>query len=311
MNRSAARFWFPAIAVLVLSPGVGSAQIGCIHITLETLVAESDVVIRGTIIAIERDRPRDNLVWLTITLDVRETLKGEPARTRTFAFAAGAGDESFEQRMDAGQDQLWFLVRNEAKEEKREADVDGVAARYPLRPYGGAWSFVRLGKPVPAEAQSRAAAPPIFDVNLNALGQPWEILNAARAAAKVGGGRKALRTHGMNLPHAIASRSGQHGDANMLVVPVDSRLEKLALRWIRSPEEFRSGGAEEFMRIEGVRALRYFKSEANVTLLKRLLDGSGPPEKSGGDGLQTALRKQARTVLREWGVADRKSHPAE
>ena len=52
--------------------------------------------------------------------------------------------------------------------------------------------------------------------------------------------------------------------ASGLFVPVDKRLEKRPLEYVRSKSAQRRG--------EGVRALAYFKTEKNIELVRSLLD---------------------------------------
>ena len=114
---------------------------------------------------------------------------------------------------------------------------------------------------------------------------------------------------------------------NRLVVPVDARLESMARRLINSPaalvpapgdssaQDGDVGKAQTMARFreaekdrlsaEGVKALRYFKSNENAGILKSLLKDKAwriniSPE---GDASNVYyIRKEAYTILREWGI---------
>jgi hypothetical protein len=86
-----------------------------------------------------------------------------------------------------------------------------------------------------------------------------------------------------------------------VTVPADERLEKRALDEIRSPDERR--------REEGVRALRYFKSEENIARMKSLLNDtsfgylSDPASHNRGhETHRYDIRRAAYEALKCWGV---------
>ncbi len=110
-----------------------------------------------------------------------------------------------------------------------------IAARSRLTPYGGGWSVIRLGPPVPEEKPFTQMPPPIFTMGLDVLRDPDLILLAARASALEGVGAKRVEGHSIELPRGVMQCSGKSGDANSLGVPVDRRLEKLARRLIERP----------------------------------------------------------------------------
>src|ERR1017187_5529602 len=114
---------------------------------------------------------------------------------------------------------------------------------------------------------------------------------------------------------------------NRLVVPVHARLESMARGVINSPaalvptpgdssaQDADTGKAQAMARFreaekdrlsaEGVKALRYFKSNENAGILKSLLKDKAwriniSPE---GDASNVYyIRKEAYTILREWGI---------
>ncbi|NQT39357.1 MAG: hypothetical protein HQ581_17805, partial [Planctomycetes bacterium] len=193
-----------AAAVIAVAAEVSFAQVGYTLASLEWLAADADVVVRGSIVDVSRDPPDGQWVWLTVTLKVDETLKGEHAPRVKFAVRTLTADERYQQWKDSGQQQMWFLAgTNDA-----------------MKPYGGGgWSMIRLGPAVPGEAIFSRFPPPIMTMDLSVLEEPDEILKAARAAVRDGRQRKRARRHSIWLPRAVAQRTGRSGDVNRLIVP--------------------------------------------------------------------------------------------
>ena len=189
------------------------------------------------------------------------------------------------------------------------------------------WQLVRLGLALRAERRFTALPPPIFTMNLELLDRPQDILAAARRAATESNAGQPVRQHLISLPRDVMQRSGRSGDANSLVVPADSRLESAARRLIESPgallpapgdasaQDADAGKAQavararesekDWLRAEGVKALRYFKSDEHVGILKSLLKHKAwrtdiSPE--GDTSNVYYIRKEAYTILREWGI---------
>lgn len=92
--------------------------------------------------------------------------------------------------------------------------------------------------------------------------------------------------------------AGHHGLG--VIVPVDDRLEKRAHEYIRGDDSIR--------RSDGIKALRFFKSDENIERLKMLLDDpdSGylrhPTNNMGVEVRQFTVRKEAFETLEQWGV---------
>ena len=85
-----------------------------------------------------------------------------------------------------------------------------------------------------------------------------------------------------------------------LSVPVDQSLEKRSQDYI---------GSDSYQkREEGVRALRYFKSDQNIVRVKRLLSDPAwaylehPAENGGVEVRWYGVRAEAYRTLRSWGV---------
>lgn len=314
-------------SILLVGVETSHAQMGYTADSIDWLVADSDVVVRASVAEVKSTpvvQPQDGMYrnpedWKTVTLKVHETLKGDHDESLIFVERTLASYKVYEGWRDAGREQLWFLVR------KKEQDEDDAKAGSPsarLKPYGGGWSVIRLGPPVPEEKGFSSLPPPIFTLDLKVLKEPEDILEAARVAVVEAGKRERIRSHAVELPHGIMQATGKSGDANSLIVPIVHRLEAAARHWIESPEEvpLRLGAVDpkdpkaikfvsDLLRLEGVRALRHFKSDENVPILKGLLDNPAFYYQKIDEGEQAGttmkvyyVRKEAFETLREWGV---------
>ncbi len=302
--------------ILLAGSGVSHAQMGYTQASIEWLVADSDVVVRASVVDVSPERPdreREELVWKTITVDVHETLKGSHVKLLDFAYLSHAQARMFEDLKHSRREFLCFLMRGD-----RHPDAMGEEEMARVHVLGWMNSLVRLGPPIP----EHRLPPPLFTVDLRLLKEPAEVLRAARAAvAEEGKGRRATN-HGVTLPRGIMQATGRSGDANLLVVPVDPRLEAAARRWIESPGAIprRLGVVEagddrnlrhyaDSLRLEGVRALRHFRSDENAAILKGMLGDDAFWHHTIGEGQQAGvtekvyyIRKEAFETLRGWGV---------
>jgi hypothetical protein len=326
-----------AIVLGALAAGSSHAQVGYTTTTLEGMVAGSEVVVRATVAEVARGSVKEERCWETVTLKVRETLRGPTADSLTFAHKVYFSDRIFEAWRDAGREHLWFFVRNDEHREQDRAGDKDLSARYPLV----LQRVVRLGPTVPAEEGFGPPGQgpwtlPVFSLDLKLLSEPEEILRAARASAAEWRGRGRAKVHPIDLSRVVMEKSGRSGDANRLDVPVDHHLETLARRLIKSPVDFVASSdfltpkdetdrrhvenwlrsSKDLLRREGIRALRHFRSEENSALLMPLLNDpafwalnkqengslileNGAPIEIGREYY---IRKEAFATLRKWGV---------
>ena len=312
-------------AALALAATGSLAQSGYEACSLEWLVARADVVVRASVVSVTHSTLDGDPGMVTVTLKVQETLKGAPAETRAFNEHSLLVEPVYGAWKDAQREQLWFLVRKPKREDAPGASptTPGDSSRQPLELLG----LVRLGPAVFAEKAFTELPPPIFTMSLELLDKPQDILAAARRAVTEGNTGQPVRRHLIDLPRVVMQRSGRSGDANELVVPVDSRLESVARRLINSPAALVSAPGDssaqdadvgkaqavarfrdaekDRLRAEGVKALQYFKSDENAGILKSLLKDKAwridiSPE---GDARNVYyIRKEAYTILREWGI---------
>jgi hypothetical protein len=322
-----------ASAILVVTvSGPVVAQIGYSENTIEASVAESSLIVRATVADLKfesvDDRPTKGWKRTIVTLKVKETLKGRPVETVTFGEGNYEPDRRYEAWKKAGTELLWFFGPNPMYGKSPTWVEDEISVRFPLQKQ----LWVRLGPGISIEKRYDQVLKPMFRMDLNVVEGPVAILEAVRASILYPTDRERAGVlpvpdgfsadhYSISVPHAIMARSGRVGDANSIGVPIDRRLETLARRLIESPSDFlpKETDAEharnpkgrnsekDLLRAEGTKALRYFKSESNVRLLKSLLADSAtyqvmPPEPDV-PYIEYFVRKAAYETLTAWKVA--------
>ncbi len=264
--------------LLVLVPAAAAAEINMAD-SIEWTTVDSDLVVRGKVTAVKTRRGPGGVVWYDATFAVAETLKGPRRRSVTFAVRHLWGPTPAEWRAKR-RELLLFLV--DSKRRLGE-DADYARAPFALRPHDGAVLALDGASPDRAYAAT-------FDV----LDTRARILDAARAAAT----STATSSHRLDVPSdAPAFGALYAGSAVWMTVPVDARLEQLALAWIASKDL----GTRE----EGVGALAHFRSPANIAVVKRLLadpDFAVVTESGKSPVRRFLVRSRAHQVLDAWGV---------
>ena len=112
-------------------------------------------------------------------------------------------------------------------------------------------------------------------IDLRLLQTSDEIVKAIREAIADPITPGKVRSYSMALPHEIAQRTGFIHESNVLMVPVDRRLEEFARRLVQSPGDFlakKDADPLHLLRLEGVKTLRLFPSERNVAVVRTWLD---------------------------------------
>jgi hypothetical protein len=288
----------------VLTAGNAAAQ--PVQVTLwtpEAKVGQADTVVVGAIAKVSRrviipegGRTKDGSpdpngrTEYVLTVKVDEALKGDAKetvddlRSETFGF-----DKRYEEWWKAGTRCLWFL---------------GAPPRA-----GGprSWEVLPLGKPVEAEGLfGGRRVPPMFSLDFTVLKDAEAILARSRAFAKAH--PKRLPTHVIRIPPVIGRQCGAGGPLDDLVVPVEPSLEGRARRLIASPQDFLPSGEKldpyerHVLRLGGVNSLRYFKSDANASLLRGLLDDGLSGVAKRPDPVYS-VRTKAFEVLLHFGLA--------
>jgi streptogramin lyase len=328
----------PCLASVLLSAVVGSADpvLPRPYESLEAKVAGAESVFRGyissvsnTVIAHERtprkgeeppSTPPDGITRRTATIVVEEVIKGPQRSTYEISEDSLGFDQRFEQWRDARTAFLWFVGGTRA----------GVTSLNTMQltnyPTSG-WRCIRLGEAVPGErAFYRGDSVPTNNISMDLryLTNAMDVLEHARAFARTQTGP--LRTHMFESPPVRGTGGGPL--RLMLFVPVAPSLEPLAQRLIRAPEDFLReipglaitndeprAAQKEWLdqwvartRAQGIRALRYFKSDANIALVKPFLEDPASLTWQLGYGPRTRyrgfpMRGAAYEVLKEWSVA--------
>jgi hypothetical protein len=257
--------------------------------SLEWLVADSDVVVRGVVADVAADQN-----WNIVTLDVLETLKGAKAERVKFAVhKLEKGDAILAQSQKSKQELLWVLKRQDASAPGEAPDREKALARLKVHLYAPFLSgrpgepllpFIALGK---QEADQGQQPLTFLTIDLRTLKTSDEIVTAIRTALAEPRGQGPARSYGVALPEEIAQRTGFSRTSNVLTVPVDHRLEEFARRLVQSPDEILTGAGVPFLRLEGVKVLRLFPSEKNLAIVRAWLD----------DPMSTQSYKGDRTML--------------
>jgi hypothetical protein len=271
---------------LFLAPHAGAQPIQVTVETLDWMAADSKVIVRAVVIDLvhEVDPPREE--WDTVVVKVRQTLKGEHKPFHTFVLRNWRSTDSEElaRWKKSGQEVLAFLVPG-------NEGLGAKVARYPLTARKA--SLGGIIELAPAARTPTGGEQYVYTLTLKNLREPNEILDACREAIAAAEKFKPKRSHRFTAvePPGWVTR----------VVPVDPRLEAQARRWVASDDPR--------WRAEGARALRYFKSDASVAALRKLLnDPAHHVTDTGPDGNPVAkhrhyyVREAALASLKEFGV---------
>jgi hypothetical protein len=270
--------WLAALVVVALAqPASGEINMAD---SIEWQVADSPVVVRGTVTAVTTTKGAGSVVWYDVTIQVAETIKGDvksPLRV---------GIRSFGQDIDglrkSKTEILLFLVAG--------SSLVSMDKRYAAYPYALRYTSSSTDNPF-VLGTSKA-----FTTDFKALTDEAEVLAVARAAAK----STATKSHRMDIPwHTPAQRALYGGSVVWMTVPVDAALEQRAIKWI----------VDRDTREEGALALANFKSAANIERMKKLLADPELAEvvESGKPKMKRyVVRIVADKTLTAWGVPHKK-----
>jgi hypothetical protein len=272
---------FGALAALA-TPTAAAAEIN-VGESLEWMVADSDLVVRGQVLSVTASRGPGQVVYERARVRIDETIKGVARPVVDILVRhVGPAERPSSWRADRSE-LLLFLV-----DSSRRAGEDTAYRRAPFAVRAGVHglSAIRLG----------AASPEAFTMDQRVLSSRAAILDAARAAGKFAG-RTRPTPFNLDADGPIFQRLWA-GSAVWLQVPIDARLEVLARSAI--------GSSRLRDRLQAVRALGHFKSAANIALMKRLLADPGSHVEIEGKR-QTrvfAVRAAALANLRAWGAGN-------
>jgi hypothetical protein len=239
--------------------------------SIECTVANSEIVVVGKLVEFSGTEQADERGGRAATIAVEETLKGEHRdRLRVRLFHPAPALAGWKDRSS----RLLLAARGDPP---AETTVVGLADK---------------------ELQ-------VLTADFTLLRKPEEVVRVAKETVRRLPGVKRIGTFRLVVPRkAIAGTRWEQyyetGGYVTLTVPVDERLEKRAHEYVRS----KNYGQRE----EAAWALRYFKSDENVALVKALLNDPGwaygqrAEESKGVEVRIYGVREKAYQTLKYWGV---------
>jgi hypothetical protein len=253
--------------------------------TLDWMAADSQVIVRAVVTDFVHEVDDSKTEWDTVVIKVRETLKGQHRPFHTFVIQNYRSSDHTElsRYKKSGQELLVFLV-----ESKRFGKKVALYGLTPRRASHRGLIELAVDAKTPMGGDRF-----VYTLDLKNLRQPKEILDYTRTAITAGEKIKKLRSHSF--------QSTETPGWVTRVVPVDERLARQARRWVASNDPK--------WRLEGAKALQYFKSDENVAALKKLLkDPDYRLTDLGQDGQVTKrhrlyeVRQAAFASLKEMGI---------
>jgi hypothetical protein len=216
---------------------------GPVETSVEWSVFEADRVVRGTVRpGLQRDVTVQGVRWREVTLDVGETIKGEPLEQVMFLMDAG---EALAKVEKTWADVLVFLKWMEG----------GVEANKASDRLGG-W---RAERGLVFVLDQRT--PEIYQMDGTVVADGEGLLKVVRAEAAFE--RRPKVTFGLAMVFLDTALARPPGLSRSLKVPQDERLEQLARGWLED--------GDPALRSRGMYVLEYFPSAENAARLRRLL----------------------------------------
>lgn len=245
-----------AILMCIAMPAYGQPLFGRLD-SIEWMAADSAAIVRGTIEALSTEKELDGGLWHTVRFRVQETLKGE--HQPSVQFVMRSNDISSEVELIDGwkeREEPLLIFLHESK--CLVAHGNRKYARYDFAPRTG----YRDRSLIVLKSENEN---PVLTMAQQVLSQE-DIVEATKAAITFPGDGAKLCSHSFLLPHDLVRDTHwvKTGGGVNLSVPIDSRLEAQARRWIKSKD-----GS---LRVKGAEAFIYFRSEANAAALQTLLD---------------------------------------
>ena len=265
-----------AAGLVTLLPAGGAAEIA-VGESIEWVAADSDRVLSGTVVRVDRVPGQDGKAYEVATVRVSRTLKGQPVAEVKFLLRDYNGPVAKQWRA-MKLPLLFFLVaRERANEPGFPPGVEWV-----LRDDHNNHRAVLLGK----RDERWTFTIPVLTRDFDVLTEPDAILKRVETAVRAQPGGPKRRPHTLGVPPDTAVfKKLWARSAVFLTVPVDRELEALGRRWCRSPSYIE--------RIDGAKILGHFKNEGNIKLLKALL---ADPDYSTAEAART-VPGQAELVL--------------
>ena len=261
-----------AVIALVCSGMVAWAQpLIPHHDSIEWMVHDSSQIGIGTI----EFSSHSTDLYAPLRLNVERVLKGAPQKSTNFIAKFRYTPDHDLVKLLA--EHTWVIVCLKPSASIRDGETP--FAKFPLAPRTG---FEHTSISPIDGAKDHA----LFGMDGQAIVDPNAIVSKFD---------NVVRTEKTNLN--LKSKSASLGGM-VLMVPIDERLEAQARAWINSSDIFR--------RTAGVECLQFFKSSANITLAKKLLDDRQTRSTTFGEPDDAvnirAVREAAKDLLDEWGI---------
>ena len=272
---------FGAAMILLLAARHGYSQPGYRDMpSIESMVLNSDVVVVGQIVEVEREKDA-----FKVTIAVDETLRGAH-EDRKVANCKPTREYAAEYVRDSLRvlkaDNRRLLVAMQGEPTALQGEPSTVSGIIDL-------------------SQKKLR---VYAADLRILHRPADVLRVAKEALRRAPGVRRIETFEFELPmDGVPLGFG----FDSVSVPVDAQLEKRAIDDIRSNDLDR--------RMAGMDALAHFKSDDNIELMKTLLsdpDGIVSVAAEDNAGVEVrflTIRGRAYDNLTTWGV--KASKPAE
>jgi hypothetical protein len=262
------------ILLLAAAPRLASAEINMAD-TIEWVTADSDAVVVGKVGDVRMHRAAGEVAWFDASLTVSETIKGPTRKSLPLTVRLLTGDAPAPAWLARGTELLVFAV-----DTKRLVNEDKEYLNQPFAP--------RHGGNEP-DVYALAAPRHTFTTAFDVLAKRDALLAAVRAAA----GSTAKQSYRIDAPlDSPAGKELWSGSSVWLYVPIDAKLESLAVSWL--------AGKNQDLREAGVGALSYFKSAENTKRLQALLKDK--QFSTQNDRKHYAVRAKAHEILTAWGI---------
>lgn len=271
-----AAWWktFVAVGVFLITTAPASAQPLISHSdSLETTVLNADLVFVAKIMKFDGETPPQADDVRHAVIDIEESLKQEPFNDEPYVGL---------------QVDLPYPAAVLADWQRRSSRL--LVAYHSDAPLNTRVIELEAGKVE------------VLRADFTLLREPDAVIRAAREIVQQSDPAvKRRHTFKLWVPgEIIAGTQWAKYHGHTLSVPVDMQLKRRAIKYLRS---------ENYMnREEGVRALRYFKSDKNVARVKQMLNDPGwaymyhAQENNGVEFRIYGVRREAYQTLKSWGV---------
>jgi hypothetical protein len=282
-RRSFAIAFILSISLWILTGSARSASI--VVESLESAIADSDLVVHGKLAEIKRVRDKNKVIWSTVTVEVVDVIKGEKPEKLTFiaAHENEPASNKLGDLVDMQIEAIICLVKSDRYKDKGED--------YATVPWALRLPQFEIDNNVIDVTGKTGKLVVTMDARL--LTAKDDILKAAKDAVTIipaGMTPTQARFRAPASTELVRKLAG--GDAVWIFVPVVPKLEAQAKEWLKS--------TDIASRVSGVQILQSFKSDANTTILKSLLEDKQIT--SDGKTRQYPVRGAAFDVLKQWRV---------